>query len=149
VLGLLAVVAVVALAIWLGTRDDEPAASEQPTSTPSPTPTQTESPSKTTQTPTETGTPTETETPEPTTVEVDPADYIGRKVKDVEKELAELGLVPERVELENPGDQEKDLVTDVSPSGTLEEGSTVTITYYGKPPRGNGPGSGDGEDDEE
>ena len=33
----------------------------------------------------------------------------------------------------NPGDQEKDVVADVSPSGTLEEGDTVTISFYGKP----------------
>ena len=62
--------------------------------------------------------------------------------------LAIRASAPELVELDNPGDQEKDVVVDVSPSGTLEEGDTVTITYYGKPPPGTGPGSGDGEDDE-
>ena len=70
------------------------------------------------------------------------------RLLEVNKELEQMGLVPELVELDNPGDQEKDVVVDVSPSGTLEEGDTVTITYYGKPPPGTGPGSGDGEDDE-
>ena len=74
---------------------------------------------------------------------MDPAAYLGRKVKDVEKELDRLGLVPETVELENPGDVEKDTVADVSPSGTLEEGDTVTISYYGKPPAGSSNGSGE------
>jgi serine/threonine-protein kinase len=42
----------------------------------------------------------------------------------------------------------------VSPSGTLEEGDTVTISYYGKPPPGapkgkpGGKPKGKGEDQE-
>ncbi len=68
-----------------------------------------------------------------TTVEVDPAAYIGRDAKDVARELEQLGLVAEPVELENPGDQARDIVVEVSPSGTLEEGDTVTISFYGKP----------------
>jgi serine/threonine-protein kinase len=72
---------------------------------------------------------------------VDPAAYIGRDAKDVEKELRDLGLEPQRSELENPGDQEEGVVVDVSPSGTLEEGDTVTISYYGKPPKPQGKGN--------
>ena len=44
--------------------------------------------------------------------------------------------------LENTGEAEKDTVADVSPSGTLEEGDTVTVSFYGKPPQGNSNGKG-------
>jgi serine/threonine-protein kinase len=37
------------------------------------------------------------------------------------------------VELENTGEAEKDTVADVQPSGTPEEGDTVTVSYWGKP----------------
>ena len=140
VIGIVAVLAAVLLAVWLGTRDgSEPTGtttqSPQQSQSPSPSKSPTESPS---QTPTES--PTETPSPEPTTVEVDPAAYVGRNAKDVEKELRDLGLEPELVELENPGDAEKDVVADVSPSGTLDEGTTVTVTYYGKPAKPTPPG---------
>ena len=145
-LSLTAVVAAVLFAIWLGSRGDDtptgatPSQSSSPSASRTPSPTPSESPSESpTGTPSET--PTET-TPEPVTVEVDPAAYIGRRVKDVEKELAALGLVPELVELENAGDAEKDTVADVSPSGALEEGDTVIISYYGKPPAGDPNGTG-------
>jgi serine/threonine-protein kinase len=143
-IGIAAVLAAVLLAVWLGTRDDsEPTGtttqSPQQSQSPSPSKSPTESPSQTpTESPTET--PTETSSPEPTTVEVDPAAYVGRNAKDVEKELRDLGLEPELVELENPGDAEKDVVADVSPSGTLDEGTTVTVTYYGKPAKPTPPG---------
>ena len=141
VLGIGAVLLAVLVAWWLGSRADEPA-TDNPGDTPSQTPDRTPSASPT-ETPTETPTQTPTETPtEPATVEVDPAAYIGLRAKDVERELADLGLVPELVELENPGDQERDVVADVSPSGTLEEGDTVTISYYGKPATGNEEGTG-------
>ena len=141
VLGIGAVLLAVLVAWWLGSRADEPA-TENPGDTPSQTPDRTPSASPT-ETPTETPTQTPTETPtEPATVEVDPAAYIGLRAKDVERELADLGLVPELVELENPGDQERDVVADVSPSGTLKEGDTVTISYYGKPATGNEEGTG-------
>ena len=140
VIGIVAVLAAVLLAVWLGTRDgSEPTGtttqSPQQSQSPSPSKSPTESPS---QTPTES--PTQTPSPEPTTVEVDPAAYVGRNAKDVEKELRDLGLEPELVELENPGDAEKDVVADVSPSGTLDEGTTVTVTYYGKPAKPTPPG---------
>jgi serine/threonine-protein kinase len=152
VLGIVAVALAVVLAVWLGSRGDEPAEdtprtpsptqspqSPRDTSTETPSPTPTETPSETTQTPTET--PTETAA----TVEVDPASYVGRDRKDVEKELRDLGLRPEGSELENPGDQPPDVVVDVTPSGTLEEGDTVTISYYGKPPKPEKPAKPQGK----
>ncbi|KRE94181.1 hypothetical protein ASG76_12410 [Nocardioides sp. Soil774] len=140
VIGIAAVLAAVLLAVWLGTRDDT-----DPTDQPSQTPRQSQSPSPSpsqspSQTPTESPSQTPTETPEPTTVEVDPASYVGRKAKDVEKELRDLGLVPQLVEVENTADAAPDTVSDVSPSGTLEEGTPVTVSYYGKAPKPTPPG---------
>ena len=108
--------------------------SQTPSQTPSDTPTETptESPSET---PSETPTETPTET-EPATVEVDPAAYVGRDRKDVEKELRDLGLEPVAVELENPGDQPDGVVDSVEPSGTLQEGDQVTVSFWGKTPPG-------------
>ena len=137
VIGIAAVLAAVLLAVWLGTRDDtEPVDRPQQSQTPRPSQAPSQTPSETTQTPTE----TPTETPEPTTVEVDPASYVGRKAKDVEKELRDLGLEPQLVEVENTGDAPPDTVADVSPGGTLEEGTPVTVTYYGKAPKPTPPG---------
>ncbi|HEV2796377.1 MAG TPA: serine/threonine protein kinase [Nocardioides sp.] len=151
VLGIAAVLVAVLVAVWLGSRDAEPTAgtddqtqtpsrtpSETPSDTPSDTPTETpsETPSETpTETPSETPTETPTET-EPATVEVDPASYVGRDRKDVEKDLRELGLEPTPVELENPGDQPEGIVATVEPSGTLQEGDTVTYSYWAKVPPG-------------
>jgi len=156
------VLAAVLLAVWLGTRDDEPtgstgdntpsegqsqssseAPSQTPSQTPSDTPTETptESPSET---PSETPTETPTET-EPATVEVDPAAYVGRDRKDVEKELRDLGLEPVAVELENPGDQPDGVVDSVEPSGTLQEGDQVTVSFWGKAPPGQQKDEGNDE----
>jgi serine/threonine protein kinase len=150
VLGIAAVLVAVLVAIWLGTRGDaEPTGSgdgetSSPSQTPSETPSDTPSdtPSETpTETPSETPSETPTE-PEAATVEVDPAAYVGRDRKDVEKELRELGLEPTPVELENPGDQPEGIVESVEPSGTLQEGDTVTVSYWAKVPPGQ-------QDDEE
>ena len=152
-LGIAAVLVAVLLAVWLGSRDDEPTGStgdntpsqgqspspdrspsQSPSQTPTDTPTETptESPSET---PSETPTETPTET-EPATVEVDPAAYVGRDRKDVEKELRDLGLEPVAVELDNPGDQPDGIVDSVEPSGTLQEGDQVTVSFWGKIPPG-------------
>jgi serine/threonine-protein kinase len=67
-------------------------------------------------------------------VQVDESDYVGRDVDEVEGELTDLGLRVRRDEQDNPGDEEEDSVTGVDPSGTLQEGDTVTVTYWGAPP---------------
>lgn len=59
----------------------------------------------------------------------------------------------EETQVDNPGDQEKDTVADVTPSGEVEPGSTVTMAVYGDPPNdeksgkgnANGTGKGNGE----
>jgi eukaryotic-like serine/threonine-protein kinase len=126
VVGIAAVLLAVLVAVWLGREPDPTSGTDDQTQTPSQTPSAT-----TTETPTET--PTETE---PATVEVDPASYVGRDRKDVEKELRDLGLEPTSVELENPGDQPEGIVESVEPSGTLQEGDPVTVSYWAKVPPG-------------
>ncbi len=157
-IGLVAVLVAVVVAVWLGTRDpggpsDTPSptpgrtdsqAPESPSDPPSETPTETpaETPAET---PSETPTETPSETPEPATVEVDPAAYIGRDSKDVEKELRDLGLQPVAVEVENPGDQPDGIVTSVEPNGTLREGDEVSVSSWAKIP----PGQDDDEGSDE
>jgi eukaryotic-like serine/threonine-protein kinase len=65
---------------------------------------------------------------------VDESDYVGRDVDEVEAELQDLGLNVQRDEQTNPGDEEEDAVEGVDPSGTLQEGDTVTVSYWGPPP---------------
>ncbi|GAB4065145.1 hypothetical protein GCM10028777_13830 [Angustibacter speluncae] len=77
------------------------------------------------------------------------ADYVGRPLKDVQKDLEKLGLV---VQAEPDPDSEapKNEVTAVA-EGTYEEGDTVAVTYSDAAPGGpggGGPPPGGGGDDE-
>ena len=67
-------------------------------------------------------------------MQVNESDYVGRDVDEVEAELQDLGLKVRRDEQDNPGDEEEDSVESVDPSGTLQEGDTVTVSYWGPPP---------------
>jgi serine/threonine-protein kinase len=88
--------------------------------------------------------PTTEPTEEPSTVEIDEGAYLGRDHKDVEKELRDLGVEPRSEQVDNDGSHEEGTVASVQPSGTVEEGSTVTVTYYGPPPEDEGDGEGEG-----
>ena len=66
--------------------------------------------------------------------QVNESDYVGRPVGEVVDELQNLGLNVERNELDNPGGEQQDIVDGVNPSGTLQEGDTVTVSYWGPPP---------------
>ena len=127
-LALLVVAAIVVVAV-LANGEDPP---ESPTAGP------TEQSSQPTQQPTtQESQPTQEPSPTPTedtTVEVDESDYVGRDVDDVEGELKDLGLKVKKDEQDNPGDEEEDSVEGVDPSGTLQEGDTVTVSYWGPPP---------------
>ena len=57
-------------------------------------------------------------------------------LKGAKDRLRDLGLEPTPVEVENPGDQPEGVVTAVEPSGTLQEGDTVTVSYWAKVPPG-------------
>ncbi|MCZ2821075.1 protein kinase [Modestobacter sp. VKM Ac-2977] len=113
-----AVVAVVVGFQLLG--DDE---TPEPTTTPT---TSTEQTAPTT-------TATEEATPSVELVEVDAADYIGRRLSDVESDLTGLGLSVTAVPQET-ADATEGAVLAVSPDGELAQGTAVTVTYATAPP---------------
>ncbi|WP_036334383.1 Stk1 family PASTA domain-containing Ser/Thr kinase [Modestobacter caceresii] len=78
-------------------------------------------------------TPTEATTPSVELVEVDAADYIGRRLSDVESDLTGLGLSVTTVPRET-ADATEGAVLAVSPDGELAEGTVVTVTYATAPP---------------
>ena len=132
-LGVLVVAAIVAIALLAGGDEGEPDQPTQPSASQQPSEQPTEQPTQSEPTPP----PTSEASPSPTedsTVEVDESDYVGRDVDDVEAELTDLGLQVRRDEQQNPGDEEEDTVESVDPSGTLQEGETVTVSYWGPPP---------------
>jgi serine/threonine-protein kinase len=85
-------------------------------------------------------------------VRVDPADYVGRPQDEARKSLEDLGLRVQVTTVDNPGDQQKDTVADVSPSGRVDPGTTITLSVYGDPvkvvvpsPGGKDHGHGNGK----
>jgi serine/threonine-protein kinase len=127
-LAVLVVAAIVVVALLANGDDDPRDAAPTRDSNPTNQPT-TQEPASTPQQPTQEPSPTEDNS-----VQVDESDYVGRDVDEVEGELTDLGLRVRRDEQDNPGDEEEDSVTGVDPSGTLQEGDTVTVTYWGAPP---------------
>jgi len=131
-LGVLAIAGIVAVALLANSGDDQPdppaATQSEPTSQPTQQPS-TQPPSTQASQPTQQPSPTEDNT-----VQVDESDYVGRDVDEVEADLQDLGLNVRRDEQTNPGDEEEDSVEGVDPSGTLQEGDTVTVSYWGPPP---------------
>jgi serine/threonine-protein kinase len=109
-------------------------------------------PQTTSQAPTTEAAPTTSAPPTPQTVTVTAGDYVGRPEPDARRDLERLGLRVEDREVDNPGDQKKDTVADVNPSGQVEKGSTVTLSVYGDPlptetpstPSSSSPTPGDG-----
>lgn len=142
VAGIVAVLLALLFAVWLNGRDGEPESppSDQDTSQ---TPTDTADPEQPdeadpSESPSETPTETPSE-PEPETVELVEEDWIGQDRNDVAQALRDLGLVVDLVEVDNPGGFEMGVVAGVAPTGTLAEGDTVTISYYGSPPTDENP----------
>ncbi len=166
----------IALALALQPDDTSDPAATDTTTEPTreqttPEPTTDPTPEETT---TEATTETTTEaTTEPAGVDVVADDYVGREWKDVETQLKSLGLDPEKADLDDetvqsspelsaivdsiePGTVDE-AVLSVSPTGTLEPESTVTVGVYKLPdesdekpgqgesnPSGNPPGNGQG-----
>lgn len=134
VLAVVVLVALIALIVVAATRggDGDPAADD-------PTRSRTRVPTQTTQTPEETPTtqsPPEEETSteaEPETFDINEGDYVGRDVKDVESDLKDLGLKPSKEKLDNDGTHEEGTVDSVSPTEGLQEGDSVTVSYWDKP----------------
>ena len=122
VLLLAAVGALIIVLLVTGGDDEEPA--DEPTRGPSPT-TSSAEPTPTPPTPTAT---------QPATVEVVASDYVGRPVGEVEADLRGQGLSVTLDELDNDGTQEEGAVESVNPTGSLQEGDTVTVRYWGQAP---------------
>jgi serine/threonine-protein kinase len=92
----------------------------------------------------------------PATVALDPADYVGRPVGEVQAELAALGLAVALQPVET-ADVAEGLVTAVAPVDGLVAGASVTVSHAVPPPApvdeggtdeeaGNGNGNGNGND---
>ena len=88
------------------------------------------------------GSPTASEATAPTTVDVVASDYLGRPLADVRTELEGLGL---QVDVRRTaGGGEIGTVKGVSPTGTVEAGSLVTLEAVAEAaPRPDQPGKGD------
>ncbi len=67
-------------------------------------------------------------------VRVRPGAYIGEPVEDVRKALDEKGLKTKTERQDNPGDQEAGTVAALDPTGTVEKGTTITLTVWGAAP---------------
>ncbi len=130
VLAVAVLVAIIALIAVAATRDGDDDPTDEPTRSDGPRTSQSPDESPTTET-TE-PTPTETQT-EPETFDINPDDYVGRDIKDVEADLKALGLKVAKEKLDNDGTHEEDTVESVSPTEGLQEGDTVTVQYWGKP----------------
>ena len=70
----------------------------------------------------------------PATVEVVEGDYTGRDYREVQADLKALGLNTVLNELDNDGSQQPGIVDGVNPTGTLTQGDSVTISYWGPAP---------------
>ena len=64
-------------------------------------------------------------------VTIDPKDYIGRDIDVVTRELEGLGLEVEPEQKKNPGKKKPGIVTALDPTTGLQEGDTITVTFWG------------------
>jgi eukaryotic-like serine/threonine-protein kinase len=121
VVAVLALVLFAVLVVWLLTRGN---GDGSPTDEVSETPTESSSapssPSEPATTPTE-----------DTTVRIDESQFVNRPLSDVQRELADLGLRVNTERIDNPGDQIEGDVESVNPTGALQVGDTVTVTFWG------------------
>lgn len=108
--------------IPLLTAGEDPTAPVETTSSASPSTSQTPSP-----TPSPTTTTAEETEPAPTTIEISPAQFEGRPVDDVVRELSELGFAVTRTEVASDT-VPAGLVLEVNPVGALQPGQNVTVT---------------------
>jgi serine/threonine-protein kinase len=135
VLLVIGLVAAIVLILWLVLRDsggdDEPDATDTSSSAP------------TSSAPTTEDTPSEPSSSAPAPVEIDESDYVGRNVDEVVADLRDLGLRVDTQPVDNPGDEEADTVSSVSPTSGLVEGDTVTVEYFREPEPTTPPPSSD------
>jgi serine/threonine-protein kinase len=130
----LAVVVVVLLLLFRPWEDDT-ATTPDPTpakNTAAPTPKRSTGPTRSaTPSDSPSSSPTESATPQ---VEVNPDAYIGKPVDQARSQLHAMGLQTTTQTVDNPGDQDEGTVAGVSPTGQVDQGSTITLQVYGPPP---------------
>ncbi|WP_141015163.1 protein kinase domain-containing protein [Nocardioides sambongensis] len=114
----------IVLVAWLLLRGDDPEEEDTTRPTRSTETTASSSPTEASTTP----------TTEDATTTLDANDYIGRDYRDVEDELSDLGFQVRLEEAANDGSREADIVSAVNPSGTVNEGELITVTYWGPAP---------------
>jgi serine/threonine-protein kinase len=68
------------------------------------------------------------------TVRVRKAAYVGEPVGEVRAALRKKGLKTRVESATNPGEEQADTVADLSPTGTVEKGATITLQVWGEPP---------------
>lgn len=121
VIAIVAIVAVVALLLDQNGDDTGPNEDETPT------------PTASSSAPSSPSAPTSSAS-EDTTVRIDESQYVDRPLSDVQRELADLGLRVNTQRVDNPGDQIEGDVESVNPTGALQVGDTVTVTFWGPVP---------------
>ncbi len=72
--------------------------------------------------------------PKSDTVRVRRADYIGEPIDSAVSELRGKGFDTKVETKSNPGDQDSGTVADLSPTGAVEKGATITLQVWGDPP---------------
>lgn len=124
----LAVIALVLLAIlvfWLVTQGDDDG---------DPTDDVSETPSQSTSAPSSPSEPTSEATTEDTSITLNAGDYVGRPLADVERELGDLGLRVDSQQVENPGGEIPGDVSALNPTGRVQQGDTITVSFWGPEP---------------
>ena len=87
------------------------------------------------------------------TVQVKRGAFIGEPIDDAEKALQNKGLETRTETQDNPGGEDAGTVADLSPTGVVDKGETITLQVWGEPPAAppeeeddgdnSGPGNGD------
>lgn len=136
---LFAVIGFLILNPLLSGDDDPPPATESTSQSATPSDTESETSDSATPSDTETEADPEPETSEaPDTVNVVPAEYLGQPFDQVATELRNLGFGV--AEDPVPGSQPAGTVTGINPSGPLQPGETITVTYSTGPEQVSVPG---------
>ena len=68
------------------------------------------------------------------TVRVQPQDYLGKPVAQVEATLRGKGLETRTESKDNPGGEKAGTVASLDPTGNVEKGETITLEVWGDPP---------------
>jgi serine/threonine-protein kinase len=93
-----------------------------------------QSPTESSSAPSTPSEPTSEATSEDTSVTLNAGDYVGRPLNDVERELGNLGLRVDSQEVENPGGKIPGDVSAVNPTGRVQQGDTITVSFWGPEP---------------